>query len=58
MASEARKIRKPGRRKLKSLSNGLRLPKKRSNKSKGKGRDQVSIGFATIHKNDNADDFV
>jgi hypothetical protein len=58
MNSDVRNTRRSARRKLKSRSNGLRLPKKRSNKSKGKGREQVSIGFATIHENDNADDFV
>jgi hypothetical protein len=57
MISEKPKADKPVRRKLKSPNNRLRSPKKRSHKAKGKGRERVSIGFATIHKSDNADEF-
>jgi hypothetical protein len=58
MTSEKPKTEKPTRRKLKSPNNRLRSPKKRSHKAKGKGRESISIGFATIHKSDNSDDFL
>jgi hypothetical protein len=56
MNSEKPKTEKPPQRKLKLPDGSLMSPKKKSHKAKR--RKQVSIGFASIRKSDNSDDFI
>jgi hypothetical protein len=58
MTSQKPKTEELARRNQKSPSSRLKSPKKQFRKAKSEGREKVSIGFATIHKDDNSDEFL